>query len=221
MKIKEMLEDSRPRERLVKHGAGNLSDAEILAIILQQGTRDENVIDMSSRLISKYGLDKLSECSLKELQEIKGIGFAKACQIQSLFEFNKRHASAKKTTKKISCAEDAFNLFHPRLRDEKHENFIVLMLNTKNHIIGEETISKGTIDSSIIHPREVFRPAIKNSTSRIILIHNHPSGDPTPSKADKRITQSIIEAGKVLGIQVIDHIIVGDGKYTTWSEWEK
>lgn len=213
-----MLEDSRPRERLVKFGVGNLSDAEILAIILQQGIKNENVIDMSSRLISKHGLDKLSECSLKELQDIRGIGFAKACQILALFEFNKRHTTAKKTNGKITSAEDAFNYFHEHLRDEKQETFIVLMLNTKKHIIGEERISKGTLDSSIIHPREVFKTAIKNSTSRIIIVHNHPSGDPTPSESDRQLTEKLIEAGELLGIIVLDHVIIGNGRWWSWKE---
>ncbi len=218
MKIKDMLEDSRPRERLVKFGVSNLSDSELLAIILQQGTKDENVIDMSSRLIQKYGLDKLSECSLKELQEIKGIGFAKACQILSLFEFNKRHSLSRKTSSKISCAEDVFNLYSDRLRDEKQEHFIVLLLDTKNKIIGDEVISKGTLDSSIIHPREVFKPAIKNSASKIILIHNHPSGDPMPSQEDRRLTESLLEASRALGIQIMDHVVVGGGGWRSWRE---
>ena len=218
MKIKDMLNDSRPREKLGKRGVWALSDDELLAVILQQGTCGENVVDMSSRLIQRYGLDKLSECSLKELQEIKGIGFAKACQIQALFEFNKRHTTAKKTNGKITCAEDVFNHFHEKLRDEKQENFIVLMLNTKNHVISEETISKGTIDSSIIHPREVFKPAIKNSASRIVIVHNHPSGDPTPSDEDLRITQKLVDSGKIIHIELLDHIIIGDGRFWSFKE---
>ena len=211
-----MLNDSRPREKLSKRGVWALSDDELLAIILQQGTCGENVVDMSSRLIQRYGLDKLSECSLKELQEIKGIGFAKACQIQALFEFNKRHTTAKKTNGKITSAEDVFNHLHEKLRDEKQENFIVLMLNTKNHVIGEERISKGTLDSSVIHPREVFKSAIKNSASRIILAHNHPSGDPMPSQADLEITEKVVEAGEILKIPVVDHIIIGDERFWSW-----
>ena len=218
MKIKEMLVDSRPREKLAKRGVWALSDDELLAVILQQGTCGENVVDMSSRLIQMYGLDKLSECSLKELQEIKGVGPAKASQILALFEFNRRHVTAKKSNGKITCAEDVFNYFHEKLRDEKQENFIVLMLNTKNHIIGEERISKGTLDSSIIHPREVFKTAIKNSASRITLIHNHPSGDPNPSESDRQLTEKLIEAGELLGITVMDHVIIGNGKGWSWRE---
>jgi DNA repair protein RadC len=219
MKIKEMLEDSRPRERLVKFGVQNLSDSELLALILEKGTREENVIEMSNRLISKYGLDKLSDCSLKELQEIKGIGFAKACQIMALFEFNKRYNMSKNPIKKITCAKDVFDLFHERLKDEKQENFIVLLLNNKNHVLGDFLVAKGTLDASIIHPREVFKPAIKNSASKIILVHNHPSGEAEPSGEDIEVTKKLIEAGKSLGIQVLDHVIVGGEKW--WSQLEK
>lgn len=213
-----MLEDSRPRERLSKFGIENLSDSEILALILEKGTKQENVIEMSDRLISKYGLDKLSECSLKELQEIKGIGFAKACQILALFEFNKRHNLAKNQIKHIKSARDVFDLFHEELKEEKQENFFILMLNNKNYVIGQEFITKGTLDLSVAHPREIFKPAIKNSASKIILIHNHPSGDPSPSKSDLDITDELIKSGEFLGIDVVDHVIIGKGKYWNWRE---
>ncbi len=218
MKIKEMLEDSRPRERLVKFGVENLSDAEILALILEKGTRQENVIEMSNRLISKYGLDKLQECSLKELQGIKGIGFAKSCQIKALFEFNKRHNQSKKPIKKISCVEDVFNHFHERLKDEKQENFYILMLNTQNYIVNEKLISKGILDKTLIHPREIFREAIKNAVSKIILVHNHPDGDPMPSINDLEITDELVKAGELIGIKIIDHIIIGKNGKWSWKE---
>jgi len=215
MKIKEMNEDSRPRERLVKFGVENLSDAELLALILEKGTKQENVIEMSNRLINKHGLDKLSECSLKELQEINGIGFAKACQIHALFELNKRHSSSKKDIKHISSAKEVFDLLSERLSNEKQETFLILMLNSKHYVIGIEEISKGILDSAIVHPREIFKHAIKNSASKIVLAHNHPSGDPQPSEEDKTITQRLIEAGELLGIPVLDHVIIG--KDTYWS----
>jgi DNA repair protein RadC len=218
MKIKEMLEDSRPRERLVKYGIENLSDAELLAIILQKGTPQENVIDVSNRVINKHGLDKLSECSLKELQEIKGIGFAKACQILALFEFNKRYNLAKQASKHIKSAEEVFNLFYEKLKDEKQEKFVVLMLNSKNWVIGEKVISQGTLDFSTAHPRDIFKAALKNSASRIILVHNHPSGDPTPSESDRQLTEKLIEAGELLGITVSDHVIIGNGEWWSWRE---
>ena len=215
MKIKEMLEDSRPRERLVKFGVKNLSDSEILALILGQGTKEENVIEMSDRLINKYGLDKLSLCSLKELQGIKGIGSAKACQILALFEFNRRHNLSKNEMKHIKSAKDVFDLFYEKLKDEKQENFFILMLNNKNYVIGKEFITRGTLDFSIAHPREIFKPAIKNSASKIILIHNHPSGDPFPSGRDLEVTEKIKELGEMMDIKLVDHIIIGDKK--GWS----
>ena len=218
MKIKDLPEQNRPRERFLKHGAEVLSDAELFAILLRTGNKQENVIDMSNRLINEYGLDKLFECSLKELQEIKGIGPSKAMQILTIAELQKRINQSKKPVKKISCAEDVFNLMHEKLKDKKEEHFYILMLDTKNNLIGEQLISKGILDSSIVHPREVFRPAIKNSASKIILVHNHPSGDPTPSQEDLDITEKIMGVGEELGIKVLDHIILGGEEFWGWKE---
>lgn len=218
MKIKEMPEQNRPRERFLKHGAEVLSDAELFAILLRTGSKGENVIDMSNRLIAEYGLDKLFECSLKELQEIKGVGPSKAMQILTIAEIQKRIHQSKKPVKKITCAEDVFDYFHERLKNKKQEEFWILMLNTQNNIIGEERISKGILDASIVHPREVFRPAIKNSASKIILVHNHPSGDPEPSQEDLEITEKLMSAGEKLEIKVLDHVIVGDGEFWSWVE---
>lgn len=217
MRIKDMPSDSKPRERLLKSGIENLSEAELLALILEKGTKKENVIEVSNRLIARYGLDKLSECSLKELQEISGIGQAKAMQILAVFEINKRKGMIHNEMVQIRTAKEVFDLFYEKLKDEKQENFYVLMLNNKNFIIGKEKISLGIVDSSIIHPREIFKPAIKNSASRIILMHNHPSGDSSPSKEDKEVTEEIAKAGEVLGIQVLDHVIIGND-YWSWRE---
>lgn len=218
MRIKDIAEENRPRERFQKLGADALSDAELLAIILQKGTFKENAVDMSNRLISKYGLEKLSELSLKELQEINGIGPAKALQIKALFELAKRSSTAKNNPAAIKSAKDVFCLFQEQLKDEKQEKFIVLMLNSKNKTIGEETISLGTLDCALLHPREVFKSAIKNSAAKIILIHNHPSGDPTPSEADRKITEKLAEAGEMLNIPIIDHVIIGQEKWWSWKE---
>ncbi|MEK6823990.1 MAG: DNA repair protein RadC [Nanoarchaeota archaeon] len=218
MKIKDLPQENRPRERFLKHGPETLSDAELFAILLRTGTKGENVIDMSNRLIKEYGLDKLFECSLKELQEIKGIGPSKAMQILTIAEITKRCNLSRKQLKKITCAKDVFDLFHERLKDEKQENFYVLMLNNKNYIFGEKLITKGILDSAIIHPREIFKPAIKNSASKIILIHNHPSGDPNPSKEDLDITKKLIDVGKQLDIKVLDHVIIGNEKWWSWME---
>jgi DNA repair protein RadC len=219
MKILDIPKEGRPRERFLKLGPEALSDAELFAILLRTGSKGENVIDMSNRLISQYGLSKLTECSLKELQEIHGIGPAKAMQILTIAELQKRINQSKTTIKKITCAEDVFKLFHERLKDKKQEEFWVLMLDTKNNIIGEQLISKGILDASIIHPREVFKPAIKNSASKIILVHNHPSGNPEPSPEDLNITGKIFQSGEELDIKVLDSVIVGKKDY--WSQTNK
>lgn len=216
MKIKDLPKQNRPRERFLKYGSETLSDAELFAILLRTGTVKENVIDMSNRLIKEYGLNNLFDCSLKELQEIKGIGPSKAMQILAMAELGKRHNQSKNPIKKITCAKDVFDYFHERLKDKKEEHFYILMLNTQNYLIGEQLISKGILDSSIVHPREVFKPAIKNSSSKIILVHNHPSGDPTPSQEDLEITQKLIKSGEELGIRVVDSIIVAGDKF--WNE---
>ena len=217
-----MPKQNRPRERFLKYGPETLSDAELFAIFLRTGTIGENVTDMSNRLIAEYGLDKLFECSLKELQKIKGIGPGKAMQILAMSELGKRFNQIKqynnKNQKKISCAEDVFNYFHERLKDKKEEHFYILMLNTQNYIIGEQLVSKGILDASLIHPREIFKPAIKNSASKIILVHNHPSGNQKPSQKDLDITKKLIEVGIELGIKVVDGVIIGEDGWWSWKE---
>ena len=193
-------------------GATVLSDAELLAIILQQGTQEENVIDMSHRLIATYGLDKLSCCSLVELQKIKGIGPAKAMQIKAVFELNKR-VKYQNNGKVIKTAKDVFNYCWPKMKDLDREQFRVLLLDSKNKVIKDEVVSVGTLNASIIHPREVFKTAIKESANAIILVHNHPSGDVMPSHEDKEITSKLIEGGETLNIKVMDHVIVGENEW--------
>ncbi len=218
MRIHDIPKEGRPRERFLKHGPEVLSDAELFAILLRTGIKGENVVDMSNRLINEYGLDKLLECSLKELQKIKGIGPSKAMQILTIAELQKRINLSKHPVKKITCAKDVFDLYREKLKDEKQEHFIVLLLDTKNNIIGEETVFKGTLDASIVHPREIFKTAIKNSASKIILVHNHPSGDPIPSEEDSNVTKNLMESGKLLNIQVLDSIILGKDNYWNWLE---
>ncbi len=221
MRLKEIARENRPRERLEKEGAAVLSDAELLAIILQKGTREENVIDMSHRLIAKYGVDKLSSCSLRELQEIKGIGKAKACQILALFELQKRHAVAQQQGKPLRSARDVYAYCFPRVAGLDRERFMILLLDTRNKVVKEEVVSVGTLNSSLIHPREVFKSAIKESANAVILVHNHPSGDPEPSEEDKAITERLIAAGELLGIKVLDHVIVGKEKFWSFSEQKR
>lgn len=217
MRIKDLPDSSKPRERFLKFGKEALSDAELFAIILRTGTINENVVEMSNRLIKEYSLEKLFDCSLKELQNIKGIGPSKAMQILAMAELGKRYNNSKSPVKKITSAKDVYNYFYERLKDEKQENFFVLILNTQNNVIKDELISKGILDSAILHPREVFKPAIKNSASKIILVHNHPSGNPQPSKEDLDITKRIVDIGKDIDIKVLDHVIIGNSEEGFWS----
>lgn len=218
MKIKDISEENRPRERLIKYGAGTLSDAELLAIILQKGTKGENVIDMSNRLISKHTLNKISDLSIKELQEIKGIGPAKAAQIKAIFELNKRNNMIIRERTPIKSAKDVFEYASQRLPDRNKEQFMILHLDSKNKIIKDEIISIGILNASIVHPREVFKSAIKENANAIILTHNHPSGDPTPSEEDEKITEIIQKAGEIIGISVLDHVIIGNTHYSFREE---
>jgi DNA repair protein RadC len=217
MRIKDISKENRPMERLEKKGASTLSDAELLAVILKTGNKEENVIDMSNRLISKYGISKLSNCSLTELQEIKGIGKVKASQILALFEFNKRHNLSKINNNSIKCAKDVFEYASQKLPNDK-EHFMILHLDSKNRIIKDEIISIGILNASIIHPREVFKSAIKESANSIILVHNHPSGDPNPSKEDEDTSEKLFEAGNLLDIKVLDHVIVGKDEWFSFKE---
>ena len=218
MRIKEISLDNRPRERMEKQGASVLSDAELLAVILQKGTKEENVIDMSNRLISKYGIDKLSSCSLNELQEIKGIGKAKASQILALFEFNKRHSQSKQKGKPIKSAKDVYDYCSPKLSGADKEQFMILHLDTRNRVIKDEIVSVGTLNSSLIHPREVFKSAIKEGANSVILVHNHPSGEAEPSQEDIKITDILFKSGDLLSIKVLDHVIIGNQGYYSFKD---
>ena len=218
MKIKDLPESSQPRKRFLKHGPEVLSDPELFAIILRTGVVGENVMEMSNRLISEFGLVNLFECSLKELQVIKGIGPNKAMQLLAMVELGKRYDQEKNSIKKITCAEDVFKLFHRDLKNKKQEHFSILLLNTQNNIIKKEPLTIGILNASVIHPREVFKPAIKSSCNKIILVHNHPSGDPTPSEEDLEITRKMMEVGEKLGINVLDHVIIGKENYWSWKD---
>jgi len=190
------------------------------ALIIRTGHQKENAIAMSNRLIKEYGLDKLSDLSLNELQEIKGIGFAKACQIVALFEFNKRHAISKRDKKPIKCAKDVYEYALPLLSGKDKEHFMILHLDSKNRVVKDEIISIGILNASLVHPREVFKSAIKESANAIVLVHNHPSGDYTPSQEDKEITERLFGAAEVLNIKVLDHVIIGKEGYWSWKEKE-
>lgn len=218
MRIKDIPPENRPRERMMKYGPDALSDAEMLAIILKTGTKGENVTDVANRLIQKYGIDRLSKLTLPELQEINGIGPAKAMQITAVFHLNKRCRFAEKEKTPVKTARDVYDYARPLLAEKEKEHIMVMYLDAKNRINKHETVSMGTLNSSLIHPREIFKTAIKENTNAIIVAHNHPSGDPTPSKDDREITKELHSAGELLEIQMLDHVIIGKDNYYSFKE---
>lgn len=220
LKIKDIPTNERPRERLIKYGEGVLSNAELLAIILRTGNKNESAIDLSRRILTENGgLSFLAKASAYELSNINGIGIAKACQIKSCIEIGKRLLTSKnKDNIKISTPDDIAYLVMEDMRYLTKEHLKAIFLNTKNIVISVKDISIGSLNSSIVHPREVFVEAIKMSAASLIVCHNHPSGDPTPSEEDIKITKRLKEAGNIIGIDLLDHIIIGDGRYISLRE---
>jgi len=218
MKIKDITKSQRPREKFKLLGAESLSSAELLAIIIRTGTRKENVVLMCQRILSSFPLEKISELSIKELCSINGVGETKALQIKSIFEINKRINLVKNNIKKINSAKDVFDLMSSILFDKKQEHFYVLHLNSKNEVISFKLIAIGTLNSVVIHPREIFKEAIRESAQSIILVHNHPSGDCSPSLEDKEITSKLEKASELIGIDLLDHIIIGREKWFSFDD---
>lgn len=218
--IRDLPARERPRERMVNYGARALSNSELLAILLRTGSNRESALQLAQSLISEIeGIENLKLITIEELTAIYGIGQAKAVQILAAVELGRRvqeFAPAEKYP--IRMPKDAAKYVGDDLRHLQQEHFVVLLLDTKNCVISQELITVGTLNSSIVHPREVFRPAIKKSVSAIILVHNHPSGDSTPSKEDIEVTERLIKAGKLIGIDVLDHVIIGGSSYTSLRE---
>ena len=210
MKIKELSESDRPRERLSKVGVSNLSDSEVLALVLQMGSKKESVIELSNKMISLFGLLNLSNATLPELKQINGIGDAKAMKIIAMFEINKRvnKLNRIKNTKKITMSCDVNEIFYEELKDEKQENVFLLCLDNSNSIISSSLLFKGTLNESVIHPREIFKEAVRSSANSIILVHNHPSNNKNPSPEDIKITSVLNNAGEMMGIKLLDHVII-------------
>ncbi len=210
----------RPRERMLQYGPQALSNAELLAILLRTGTVAESAVTLATRLLSEAGgLRNLVNFSQNELVAIKGIGNAKALQIKAGIELGRRLARiAPDQTVTVKSPRDAANVLMEDMRYLQKEHFVCLFLNTKNHVIAQETLSIGSLNASIVHPREVFRAAIQRSSASIICVHNHPSGDPAPSPEDIQITRRLFEAGELIGIEILDHIVIGDGRFISLKE---
>lgn len=218
--IKSLPQDLRPRERLAAGGPEALSNAELLAIILRTGWQQENALDLAQRLLAEpRGLRFLAEASFEELASFKGVGPAKAAQVKAAVELGRRLAQAGRVGRPVIHSPlDVAALLMEEMRYLDREHFRALSLNTKNQVLSLDNISIGSLNSSIVHPREVFKRAITNSAAAVILVHNHPSGDPAPSREDIEVTKRLVQAGKILGIAVLDHIIIGDGRYLSFKE---
>lgn len=213
--IKDWPENERPRERLTKFGAETLSDAQLLAIVIATGdsSSGQSALDLALTLVQSYGgLRALDAASVTELCQTRGIGPAKATTLKAALELGKRLSGEPSERRfKVTAPADVFNYYQPRLQHLRKEVFKAILLDTKHQMLKDVTVSEGSLSASLVHPREAFLPAIKESAAAVIFLHNHPSGDPTPSTEDKELTQRLAEVGQIVGIHVLDHIIIGTG----------
>lgn len=218
--VKEMALEERPREKMLTKGEKSLSNAELLAIILRTGTKKQSVLELANYIVNKesQGIRWLNDITIEELCKIDGIGLSKATQIKAALELGIRISSAKPNKYKVTNPWDIYKYYMESLRYLNKEVFKTILLNTKNEIICDLEVSIGTLNMSLVHPREVFREAIKRSSNKIILMHNHPSGNIEPSNEDKNVTSRLVKCGELIGIEVIDHIIIGDGLYYSFKE---
>lgn len=201
------------------HGAEALSSQELLALILGRGIRGESVMVTAQRLLSAFGnVKNISQASLEELSAIKGMGIAKASQLKAAFELARRKEEDTGEQISVKSHQDVIKLVRQKLKDKKKEQFLILCLDTRNNLIKISNISTGTLDANLVHPREVFKEAIQSLSSSIILVHNHPSGNPEPSDADIDITKRILETGKAVGIDILDHIIIANNRSFSFKE---
>jgi len=215
--IKNWPEEERPRERLLKLGADNLSNAQLLAIILRTGGGGKSAIDLAMEMLDSFkNLKGIDNASIKEFALLKGVGVAKAAQIKAAFELGRRLFREPDTKGPVfSSSHDVYSYYHPLIKDLKKEVLFCVMLDAKNRIFRDCRISEGTLTNSLIHPREAFRNAIRESAASVIFVHNHPSGDPTPSREDISITERLVHTGEIVGIKVLDHIIIGHSKHVS------
>ncbi len=218
--IRDVPMRERPRERMLQEGPRALSNQEILAILLRTGTKKESVLQLSQRVLATFdGLTLLKDAAIEELCKIKGIGEAKAVEISAAIELGRRiHSMQTDERYVIRSPEDVSNYVMEDMRFLQQEHFDCLYLNTKNQVMHRKTVFIGSLNASIVHPREVFKEAFRRSAASIICLHNHPSGDPTPSREDIDVTKRLNEAGKVLGVELLDHIIIGDRKFVSLKE---
>lgn len=220
MKISEIPINERPRERAIINGIESLSNIELLAIIIRNGTRNKSAIELAYEVLNEFkSLSNLMNASLSELNRIRGLNNAKSISILASLEFAKRCTLLTKEKRiSINTSKDVFDLLKDKYRNEQQENFIILFLDSKNNIICNKLLFKGSVSSSNVHPRDIFREAVKNNANRLIIAHNHPSGDPSPSESDLVTTKSLVDISHFMAIPIIDHIILGDQKYFSFKE---
>lgn len=218
--IRDVHTDNRPRERLIRQGANSLSNQELIAILLRTGTKQESVLSLANRVLKNFEkLHELKHATLEEIVSIKGIGEAKAVQLLAAIELGRRLAQKQVDSRyTIRSPQDAAAYLIPEMSSLQQEHFVVLFLNVKNQVIHKQTIFIGSLNSSIVHPREIFREAVKRSSASIICAHNHPSGNATPSPEDIEVTKRIQEAGYIIGIELVDHVIIGDHQFISLKE---
>lgn len=212
--------DERPRERLVRYGPETLTDGQLLAILLGTGFEGATALDVGVALLERYaGLSGLSRRGVREFCAVPGVGLAKAALIKAALEVGKRATAAPLTTgQRVTSSEDVFRHYRPLMRDLRREVFKVVLLDGKNAIIRDVTVSEGSLTLSIVHPREAFVPAVKESAAAVIFVHNHPSGDPEASPEDRALTRRLVSAGEIIGIRVLDHVIIGDRQYVSFAD---
>lgn len=220
-RIKDWPTDERPRERFRALGPGALRTAELLAILLSSGAGGRTALEVAETVYQSFGrsLRRLAAATSSQLRAIPGIGEARAVSIQAALELGRRGAQeVRMEDGRVSSPRDVYRRFELKLRDLRQEEFHILLLNSQNAVISDVMITRGILDASVIHPREVFAPALAEAAAAVILVHNHPSGDPTPSPADREVTRQLVNAGRVLGVPVRDHVVVGNGRYSSFLD---
>lgn len=212
--------DERPRERLVRYGPETLTDGQLLAILLGTGFQGSTALDVGVALLERYdGLSGLNRRGVREFCAVPGVGPAKAALIKAALEVGKRATAAPLTTgQRVTSSEDVFRHYRPLMRDLRREVFKAVLLDGKNAIIRDVTVSEGSLTLSIVHPREAFVSAVKESAAAVIFVHNHPSGDPEASPEDRALTHRLVSAGEIIGIRVLDHVIIGDRQYVSFAD---
>jgi DNA repair protein RadC len=218
--IKDWPADDRPREKLLSRGPGVLSDAELLAILLRSGRKGASALDHGRALVERFGdFRQLATAGVGDLCSVKGLGPAKAAQILAALEIAKRYGERTfRIGEPFRGSGDVYAHFRERLGSEKREHFYAVLLDNKHRKIKDVAVSQGSLTASIVHPRDVFAPVVRESAAAVVFVHNHPSGDPTPSKEDIEITRRLREVGDIMGVRVLDHIVVGDGRYVSFVD---